>query len=193
VTPRQPSLPGLIELDQPAREVLVHLHRQRRRHHASGRFPLLPTRHGASIGVLPCRVEHLGRRSMAIVKRRSPFRVRVPPARRAFCLAADERSGCSRSERVLARIAYTTPARIEASLCQEAFWGASKQRRGRGRSVVVGSGSDLLRSAGVRVQADHAGFRVVPDCPPGPAGQRSLGSTWSWRQTASRMRRFSAP
>jgi hypothetical protein len=29
---------------------------------------------------------------------------------------------------------------IEASLCQAAVWGASRQRRGRGRSVVVGSG-----------------------------------------------------
>jgi hypothetical protein len=32
------------------------------------------------------------------------FRVRLPPARRAFCVAADERSGCSRSERVFWRV-----------------------------------------------------------------------------------------
>src|SRR5918996_4449689 len=47
---------------------------------------------------------------------------------------------------------------IEASLCQEASGGASKQRRGRGRSVVLGSGSDLLRSAGVQGSAGHAGL-----------------------------------
>jgi hypothetical protein len=37
----------------------------------------------------------------------------------------------------------TTMREIEACLCQEVFRGALKQRRGRGRSVVVGFGSDL--------------------------------------------------
>jgi hypothetical protein len=44
------------------------------------------------------------------------FRVRSPPARRAFCVAADEQSGCSRSER--------------------AFWRGSRIRRRRGSAVM---------------------------------------------------------
>src|SRR5919106_1958138 len=82
---------------------------------------------------------------------------------------------------------------IEASLCQEASGGASKQRRGRGRS------------RGARVRE-----RLAPKCRcsgfsrprwiqesslvvlPGPCCQRWPRSTWSWRQTASLIRRFSA-
>jgi hypothetical protein len=56
----------------------------------------------------------------------------------------------------------TTWCEIEASLCQDPFRGASKQRRGRGRSVVFGSGSDLLRSAGVQGSAGHAGLESRP-------------------------------
>jgi hypothetical protein len=56
----------------------------------------------------------------------------------------------------------TTRREIEASLCQGACWGALKQRRGRGRSVGFGSGSDLFRSAGVQGSAGHAGLKSRP-------------------------------
>jgi hypothetical protein len=58
------------------------------------------------------------------------FRVRLPPARRAFCVAADERSGCSRSER--------------------AFWRGSRIRRRRGsadryrRRMLPGAGAERM-------------------------------------------------
>ena len=64
---------------------------------------------------------------------------------------------------------------------------------GAGRSVVIGSGSDLLRSAGVQGSAGHAGLRSRPWLSSRAClGQRRLRSTWSWRQTASLMRRFRA-
>jgi hypothetical protein len=53
------------------------------------------------------------------------------------------------------------PARGSKPLGVRAFRGAVKQRPGRGRSVVVGSGSDLLRSASVQ-GAGHAGLKSRP-------------------------------
>jgi hypothetical protein len=62
-----------------------------------------------------------------------------------------------------------------------------------GRSVVVGFGSDLSEEPAFQdVEPVTLDCRVVPGCPPGPASQRAVMSTWSWRQTASLMRRFNA-
>jgi hypothetical protein len=67
-----------------------------------------------------------------------------------------------RSTDVTNHLAATPETQSEASLCQGACRGALKQRRGRGRSVVIGSGSDLLRSAGVQGSAGHAGLKSRP-------------------------------
>ena len=61
-----------------------------------------------------------------------------------------------------------------------------------GVALVVGPGSDLSEVPVFRVQAGRAGFRVAPDCPPGPVTQLWCASATSARYTASAMRRFNA-
>ena len=60
-----------------------------------------------------------------------------------------------------------------------------------GRSVVVGFGSDFSEEPafqdGEPVTLDSESFLSVL---PGPLHQRAVKSTWSWRQTASLIRRF---
>jgi hypothetical protein len=69
------------------------------------------------------------------------FRVRSPPARRVFCVAADERSGCSGSER--------------------AFWRGLRTRRGRGSADRGGSELDRMVRPIARAER-HLGMLVVP-------------------------------
>jgi hypothetical protein len=68
------------------------------------------------------------------------MRVRVPPARRAFCLAADDRSGCSHFER--------------------AFWRGSPTRRRRGSGS---SGSVRHRDVELVGRHDDGRVRYVND------------------------------
>jgi hypothetical protein len=78
------------------------------------------------------------------------FRVRLPPAHRAFCVAADERSGCARSER--------------------AFWRGSRIRRRREIGIpegVDGVKGGFAGSCGVMALLSRVGFcvgtRAVPE------------------------------
>jgi hypothetical protein len=106
------------------------------------------------------------------------FRVRSPPAHGALCAAPDEqlstvdlrpRSGADRVDEALAG---------RSLLVSRAFRGVVKQRPGRGRSVVVGSGSDLLRSGSVQGSAGHAGLESALVVLPGrvSGGRGRLGA-----------------
>ena len=68
---------------------------------------------------------------------------------RAFCARTTEDFGVVDRAAVLRAGSANRAALIQASLCRGGCRGALKRRRGRGRSVVVGSGNDLFRSAGV--------------------------------------------
>jgi hypothetical protein len=86
---------------------------------------------------------NLARGPMTMVRRRSPV-PRACSARRAFCVATDERSGCSRSE--------------------GAIWRGSRVRRGRGSADLRGR----ARPRGLGVEIAHITRRGgCADLPPG--------------------------
>jgi hypothetical protein len=87
-------------------------------HHPTGRRRRARRARSVRIGgpLWRGRDHRFGARSACRRRTDRRFRVRLPPARRAFCVAADERSGCSRSER--------------------AFWRGSRIRRRRGSTLL---------------------------------------------------------
>ena len=58
--------------------------------------------------------------------------------------------------------------RSETCLCQVRFGARGGGPPEAGVSLLFGSGSDFSEVPVFRDCAGHAGFRVVPGCPPGP-------------------------